>query len=563
MKKTTIIILFLTITLTAFANPLAKLYQVDDPIFEVVEELSIEVGVVPFTSSGPVSGYELKEHLNKLAEKTYDSSIKNKIKKVSDYVNNPFNDKIWNFGFEANIEAYNNTDNSAKFYDWVEHYNSRLPIVSTEVETIFGNNGYAIFAYGLKKAFSKDDFNEFSTNLPFGKGSGGFEDSYPNTAFLSVSGNWFTFIAGRDSIKIGRGATGNLMVNDHSPYHDFFALNIFNKKFRYSFLAIPMNELVSDSILTKLGLSDSYLGTARIPLDSSKYWFTFMHGAMSRTYISHRLEFDIFDWWRLSITEGTMFYLDSYDLRMLNPLMLNHNLQSFGEVNNSIGLEAEFAISKNWALDFQFFLDQLQTKQEQEAYTKIPPNAYAFLLNTRYSYSSKDWVFNGFVEGVYTSPFAYMRAGDNTSNYGDGLSEKEYNLDFVHAVSRADIYSGVNWLGYPYGPDTIVVATDFTSAYKDMFSLTANLRFIVQGERGLIIHNKKQDVHLYGQGENINPVTPSGKNPEYSFIVGIGGSYKIPKVNISINLKNYFVNKWKGNNFTFDNQLTFGINYRF
>ncbi|MFA7534298.1 MAG: hypothetical protein WCY46_08200 [Tissierellaceae bacterium] len=572
MKRLYLIFFLIFMSLSVFSNPLARLYQVDNPVFQAIEELSIEVGVVPFTASGPVSGYELYEQLVKISHKSQSDYIKNKTETAKQLILNPFNDKTWDFSIQANLEAYLNVDSSAEFYDWVNHYNSRLPLVNAEVETIFGDSGYAVFAYGLKKSFNTDDFNQFSNNTPFGKGSGGFEDSYPNTALLSISGKWFSLIAGRDAVKFGRGETGNLMLSDHVPYHDFFAINLFNKKVRYTLMAIPMNELISQSILDNIFPGDSnkpkyqkLLGTSKIPNEYIKDeapWFTLYHGSYKRTYITHRLEIELFDWWRLAVTEGTMFYLDSNDIRMFNPLMFNHNLQSFGEVNNSIGLETEIAISPNWALDFQIFLDQWQTKQEQNAYDDIPPNAYAFLLNARYLYSLNNWKFKGFIESVYTSPFVYMRAGDSTANYGDGDPKKEYNLDFVHAVSRADRYSGVNWLGYPYGPDTIVIAKDFTGQYKDLFSLSTNLRFIIQGERGLKIHNKEQEVILYGQGDNINPITPSGNSPGYTFVVGLGGSFKVPKANLSFNVQNYLINKWQSNKYVFDNQLTLSISYK-
>src|SRR5690554_4623390 len=292
------------------------------------------------------------------------------------------------------------------------------------------------------------------------------------------------------------------MLNDNGPYNDFIKLSIANNAIKYTFLAVPLNELMTEDPAP--GYSEGFLGEAWYPhRNPAGSWHTLFHGTKRRTYIAHRLDMEFFPWWRFSVTEGVLFYADTLDLRMFNPLMFLHNLQNFGEVNNSVGVESEVTLSKNWSLNAQILADQIQTKGEQgtDPTAMIIPNAYALLLGARFIYPVHDWKFKGFVEGVYTSPFVYLRTGDQTANYYQGEgdedeayaeSKTQYNLDFVNAVSMADGKSGVSWLGYPDGPDSIVFTTEVAATYRNWLSLFSSVKVKAEGERGLLIWGEKE-----------------------------------------------------------------------
>ncbi len=567
MKQSLVLILLVLIVGSIGANPLARIYQVDDPLLDTIEAISLENGVNPFSSAGPVSGYELARHLESIDKQNLTTRTRELYDSVKQYLNAPYTSKTWDSTIRITQEGYLNTDKDSKYYEWVESYNTREPLLYGQAETIFGDNAYGIFSYGLQKAFKASDFSGFKTNNPLvlHGGNTAIQNSVPHTAFLGFSGPWYTLVVGRDAIRIGRGSTGNLMIGSHVPYHDFLQLSLSNKKLKYTFLAIPMNELVTQEMITTQEIDPSNLGQAWYPhlnQNENIAWHTLFHGTRRRTYIAHRLEADILPWWRLAITEGTMIYADTLDLRMFNPMMFLHNLQNFGEVNNTLGIEAEITLSKRWALDVQFFIDQLQTSAEQGA-TELPPNANALLIGGRFRYPKEDWTFSGFIEGVYTSPFVYLRTGDSTQNYDPANADTQFNLDLVHAVSMENEgLSGVNWLGYVYGPDSIVLATKVAGTYKSLFEIFSDIRFVVQGERGLKIEGKEQEVELQPAG-NINMLSPSGNNPTYSLILGLGASMNIPRTDISVYARNYWVNRWNNGGHKANYQLTIGASYEF
>ena len=549
MKRKLTVLLILGISLTLGANPLAKMYRVNDPILAQIEELSLESGINPFVPSGIVSGYTLYQHLEKIDSRKLSTESNEALQSIKEEILNPFDDKVFDYSISATLEGYVNTDKDAKFYDWAEGYAKRSSIVSLAAETIFGDMGYGIFTYDLQKGFNPSRFTGFSTNLPPFEGdvSTKLQNSIPFTAFLGYSNDWLTLTFGRDALRLGRGNSGNLTVHDNGPYNDFVSVSMANKSMRYTFTAIPMNELDE--------------GGKVHPNEQRNFFDTYR-----RTYISHRLSMDFFPWWRLTAAEGVMFYSKSLDIRIFSPLMFLHNLQNFKEVNNSFSLESEITLSPHWALNLQVFLDQFQTAGEQGASANtLPPNAYAFLLGGRFSYPLNDWKLSGYVEGVYTSPFVYIRNGDNTGmiTESEGGSNQQYNLDFVNAIRMAyEGISGVSWLGYPDGPDSIIFNTRLDAHYQDWLSLFGSIKAKISGERGLKIWGKEQNVELQ-YPKDINMPSPSGGDPTYELALGLGGSVRLFDTNITLVLRNYVVNRWKGSSYRVDNQLTFGISYTF
>ncbi|MGI6432719.1 MAG: hypothetical protein ACOXZ4_02485, partial [Sphaerochaetaceae bacterium] len=261
------------------------------------------------------------------------------------------------------------------------------------------------------------------------------------------------------------------------------------------------------------------------------------------------------------------------DLRMLNPFMFLHNYQNFGEVNNSMSAEVEAVLGRGLSLNFQLFLDQIQTKGEvgDDPSSEIPPNAYAALLGLNYTSFTKKGLFKSYVEAVYTSPYAYIRAGDETGNYYeyvfDGTNwtleavkpEEQFNLDFVHAVNMRGGKGSVAFLGYRFGPDTIVGSTG--ASYEDQrgFAFLGNVMLIVQGDNGLKVEDKTQKVNT-----NISELfrlSPTG-DPTYRLVVTGQLSYDIPLVQgLSVWGRTDMVNTWHKGSYSFDAQVNAGISY--
>lgn len=545
MKRFGILLLFSCLMVGVWANPLARVYQHDDPILESIELLSIEAGIIPQHAEFPITGYALMHQLEKIEGQAISSDSESLLAGLKEQLRSePFASPV-KLTFVVNPEFYSNQNEEAESKDWEHGYNDRPPILYSQVESILADRVYGVFSYGIARSELKMDFSGLENNFPFPPGSTSetnLQNSYPQTAFMGISGDSFSVLLGRDTLSWGRGNSGSLVLGDHVPYHDFLQFSVNNDKLKYSFLTISMNELDAD-------------GKAIVPSGTDSLFFE----TLQRLFIVHRLSIDFTSRFRMTIGEGTLFYTDKLDMRMLSPLMFMHNFQNFAEVNNTMHFEFEYAPSANWSLYSQFLVDQLQTKGEQEQ-GELPPNAYGALIGVDYVKTIASGRISGYFEGVYTSPFLYIRAGDHTDLYDDVAEENQYNLDLVHAVSMRHAVSGTAWLGYQYGPDSIVGSLNFRFDHNNQFGISSTLRLIMQGERGLNIHYKKQFVEPV-PAEDINRLAPSGDNIDYILIPSIHSYMVLPSTTIKVYNTLFFVNKWNNSGHLFDLQMVLGLEY--
>jgi hypothetical protein len=535
MKRALLVIIGLVFTSLVFASSLARIYQEDNPVLHQINQLSLEAGLLPLPASAPLTGYDLHNQVMRLKGQSLSPYSLNRLDEIENTLLNPLRNEIA-ASITISPEIYANTNELAKEWDWVDRYASRAPFLSGEAEALLGTGIYGIFNYSLEKRLFEEDFQRPSTNFPYLESTSetNVQNSVPHTAFMAFSGDSASIVFGRDTLGWGQGNTGNLTLGNHVPYHDFFIANTSKQKLRYTFLALPMNELDSN-------------GDAVIPFKPeasafSNNWQTLFHGTLARIFLAHRLELSISPRVRVSLTEGTMHYTDRLDIRMFNPLMFLHNYQNYGEVNNTMTLELETALKPGLFLDFQFFLDQFQTGGELDSYSEVPPNAYAGLVGLRFGKPTLNGTISGYFEGVYTSPYVYLRAGDNTHNYEGVDEDHQYNLDLVHSVNMRAGAGSVNYLGYRYGSDSIVLAGKISFEHHAAFALYGDVRFIVQGERGIEAEDKTQLVNL--DPDELNRLTPSGDNPTFSLITGFGGSLTLPDTNVLVHSKAFLINTW-------------------
>ena len=530
------------------ANPLSKIYRNGDPILDSLRHISIEAGILPQSSAGPLSGHDILRQIDKLEVTDLDDDSLEELKSIKEKVAVPFSTTPIEAQITLSPEAYTNRDSSADEWDWVHRYNDRGPFLYAQAETILSDHIYGIVSYSLEKRLNEEDFSGGSINFPFMTSTSEtqLQNSLPHTTFMGISGDRWSLVTGRDTLGWGGGNTGNLTIGNHVAYHDFIHASASNDLLRYTFLAIPMNSLDES-------------GHAIIPSTNGTYWNTLFHGSLSRLYLAHRLEAEVLPWLRISLTEGTLFYTSRLDLRMLNPLMFLHNLQNFGEVNNSMTLEIEASLSRRWFLNAQFFLDQFQTPGEVGAYAEeIPPNAYAGLVGLNYARTIPRGALKVYVEGVYTAPYVYLRAGDNTQNF-DSEENTEYNLDFVHAINMRYGRGSVAFLGYRYGPDTIVASTGLSFDHINGFGTFSKLSFFIQGSNGLMVEGEK-DQHVETGPSELNRPTPTG-TPTYSLILELGGYVKLPDTRVRIYSRIDWINRWHANQYSTDTQLLIGAEY--
>ncbi|MGI6439046.1 MAG: hypothetical protein ACOX0W_02040 [Sphaerochaetaceae bacterium] len=73
MKKIVILLLLIFTFSLLVANPLAKIYQHDDPLLVTLNNRSRVAGIIPVSSAGPLTGYEVAQHIEILKTKNSSS----------------------------------------------------------------------------------------------------------------------------------------------------------------------------------------------------------------------------------------------------------------------------------------------------------------------------------------------------------------------------------------------------------------------------------------------------------------------------------------------------------
>jgi hypothetical protein len=194
----------------------------------------------------------------------------------------------------------------------------------------------------------------------------------------------------------------------------------------------------------------------------------------------------------LTLTEGVMVNAP-LELRFLNPVTIFHGYESYktyddynadlsdpsdtdiidptdgSRIGSYFGAKIEFQPFKNVRFYGLFAMDQLQLGIEKQNWaSSLTPDALAFQAGTELSVPVSGGYWNFGLEGVYTYPYMYVLYNEKWS--------------FVKAYPEIDNIIVRDWVGSPFGPDTIAGA--FWAGYAaSRWSLTFSFVFAAQGER--------------------------------------------------------------------------------
>ncbi len=335
-----------------------------------------------------------------------------------------------------------------------------------------------------KNFWSMTDNYNFS-NLPL-SGSD-FDFLWPRKAYASTGylfDNWgFNLHIAKEGLQIGKTQTGSIIYNSTFETDAYVQLNIFSEKFKYILNAIQVGQ--------------------------NRYMYL------------HQIAFSLFNKFKLEVVEGT-FVNAPFELRFLNPLMIMHSFGAweqymspfekkyFGEAHICQYLAINFSLNaiKNMRIYGLFAMNEIQIPYELGSDSaNALPNSLGGQLGIEYTLPFKEGWFFGALEGVYTSPYFYLKQGADWSLYS-----KRYNMQSYGSVP---IYS---WIGSPFGPDSI--AGQFKFGYKKLgkWSAEVDYLFVAHGINSFGLFNKKITVKdEYGNDIEIDAYYPSvllksGKN---------------------------------------------------
>ncbi len=473
-----------------------KVFPVGSPVYESLVMLYVSTGRAQPSSSGPWSADELLRMLQTIPYDTLTVGQRKLYDGVADALYEyPRFASEDSFGFSPSLivapELYFHTN--TKFNtepDWSYGFSERKAPLAFRFEGWSAEHfyGFVELSLGLTR-YHHDDYPIASTtsadpiksqeelytpifrfNIPMLGGAtlGELSMNMPYRAFMSAGGSHWNLQIGRDRLSWGVGESGNLILGDHYPMHQFLRLATYHKSFKYTFVASFFPHPVNYRPDEGQSIDDFIAKKLHDPNYQMKGLSMFM---------GHRFEFRLFqDRLSFALSETIMYQtLDGYfDIQVLSPLMLFHNMYIRGNANSLLGFELDVTPFNGFNIYGMFLLDDLAIGSEPTVGPDSNPNAMGGMLGVKLTFPYKNGAFFGSLEAVYTDPYLYKRDGD---------------VEFIVAYRESNNTAGqINgsgskyhryYLGYEYGGDVIVGNLRFGYAAPGSFTsaLLAQVRF--------------------------------------------------------------------------------------
>ncbi len=491
-----IVLVFIVVSPLVGADPYAnrqKIYPVDSLVYRNISLLYTGMGIVQPSTTGPWSGDELLrmlqfipyDQLDAGQRLLYDATYTELCKQPKIKTEGTFGLSPW---IKIIPEIYYHSNNVFDTEsDWSYGFNDRNPFLEFDFEgwaTPYFY-GYVDLSLGLTRYHKSDSpvslentpeafyQQTFCSNIPMlGIASlGELSMNMPYRAFIAAGGSHWSLQVGRDQLSWGMGESGNLVLSDNVPVQSFGRFTAYNNSFKYTFVASffphPVNYTLPDT--DDQAVIDAFIASH---LHDPNYQ---MQGLSM--FMGHRFEIRLFEQHLMVALSETIMYqsVDGYfDLQVLNPLMLFHNLYIRGNANSLLSLELDFAPCTGLNVYAQFVMDDLAVGSEPTSGKDANPNAIGGMVGAKFSVPFEKGTFFGSLEGVYTDPYLYKRDG---------------NVDYIVAWRESNNTAGnINgtgikyhkyYLGYKYGGDSIVANLNlgFTDPTRYTVSLHNQLRF--------------------------------------------------------------------------------------
>ena len=429
-----------------FASPRGKQELVfsDSWVYDALNSITMEQGISTFADQAPLSIGEIQVYLSQVEYESLSPAGKKNYDRIMDYIANgpmSFTAGIISFGLdpEVNLEGYYKSNDDL---DWVYDRYSKKPFINADAYFMAGDYftlGTGIILSDNKCTFMHDDNY---VNVPYLPGF--FDINFPHYGYGSMG--WFfndttgiNLRLGLGPQSIGRTLTGSIIMSEYFTDSSWFNLEIFSPNIRYNMNVTEFNV--------------------------DKYMYT------------HRFDVRFFN--RLQITAMESMIVNApMELRFFNPCTIFHGTVAWEDYDGHeqnvaayLSLMLTYVPVKYLRLYVLYAMDQFQTAYERINWPEdTTPNALSFQLGAELYYPYKDGYFHGWLEGVYTDPFMYIKENPNWS--------------FVRTYREniGDMDSIYEWLGTPLGPDTVAANLTFGYEVPDVWSVTGSYLFKAAGQ---------------------------------------------------------------------------------
>ncbi len=576
-----VIVCVLLVSVSAFeSSNQQKVFSLSSDVYDAIEVLYVSQGLSLPSTTGPYSQAELSLMLQKIEA----SKLKGSLVDIYAYVENQLSaqPKIegkgiglsWNF--DATLEGYYHTDTTNFLGREAWNYGAinQKPLITVGLETWPANNfyGYSEFSVGnthtLENGFGTTALASNLIVLPPADLMD-LDFNMPYRAFVAAGGDYWTFQLGRDRLNWGAGTTGNLMLSDTFKYHNMARFTTFSDKFKYTFVSSFFPH------------PSQYIGGGDGESVKGDHQDTELNGLYM--FMSHRLEWRMLkDKLGLTITESIIYQSEEnfIDLRILNPVMIFHNLYMRNNSNSILGLELDYTPIKGLNIYAQAAVDEFSLPGEAKpSATKANfPETFGYLVGVKGFVPMQNMVGYGSLEFAYTDPYLYLRYATTTGQTAG--NHDAYGLNYVGAIREFTNKSGMRYnqefLGYTYGNDALVVNLNGGVKSFGKWNVSANVFYMAHGTFDMFtifseVGGDKAEIVTTPTSDgsdaigNFNDSTWASRDAvSHTVIAGVNGSYQITDCLKTFGQIDYITVQNFGNKSgqkAQDFQLTFGVTY--
>jgi hypothetical protein len=487
VKRTAVMSMILASLLSLFVAAGAwgqnrqEIIPVDDDAYVYLDLILLESGFPQISTFRPFTAQEFDEYLALVPPGRLSAEGSRMLELIEERLDRrPLLEESGLLGFSSELEV------NAEYYakrnadaDYVSGYGDRLPMVSIPLDLWFFDSVYANSTLSVREdyrlsagrwdsiAYSEESGGDFVHDNHWNFISDVLEvDFYfPFRALLSVGGPHWHFTYGRDSLSVGNGRRGNLLLSDFVDYYDTAILtthwNIMKYTANYTYFEPWLTPLDQE----RLSSGEYFM---RIKDYELPYKALMMHHLELRPFIS----FPRLPQVNLFIAEAIMFGSQYPQLRDFNPFMIFHNWFEYERSNDSFLLGISIAPVRFVELYGQYFLNEFDT--EYEGGNNFP-GADGILGGVSAALPLPVGYASGWVEGARTDPLLYNR----------------YH-PLVNFVSRRRIWSYIEpdqmiWvdkpIGYFAGPDALTLSAGLEYRIGGLLTAEAGFMRVEKGEK--------------------------------------------------------------------------------
>lgn len=442
--------LFFGLSLPLFARSAQELVRSGHWVYDSLTAVSLDAGVLNFSGTAPVTIKQIQLYLDEIDYDALSEVGKSEFDRIQRYFSEePFkavDTDIVSLGLEPslNLSGFYKSEDEI---DWVFDRYARRPLIYMPVTIAAGD--YAAMSMdvllGQNKGTSlhNDNYSDIITSADQ------IDNAFPDTGYFSAAymlteRTGIGFQLGRGSRSVGRTLTGSMIWSDYLTGVSYGQLELFSPGFKYTGAVSQFNV--------------------------DKYMY---HHQIDARFFNKKLQ--------VSFIEGLLVNAPM-ELRYLNPWMIFHGFAAWREYEpddddpeshtcDYFGVSLQFTPVRYTRFYGTFAMTQYQTPYEKSNWSDSPtPDGLGAQVGNETYVPVGRGRFHLAFEGSWANPYLYIKESPNWSmvrTYSENMGDK------------AIFYE---WLGSPFGPDTLSAEVTVGYEVPERWSLDFVYLFMARGE---------------------------------------------------------------------------------